>query len=219
MFIFRFESYNINNGRVAAMPSKNSQNSGTASKAVVDKCCDQLRVNKWDGPSVRNTIDDAVRKIFNEKYDTWTERHTLADGRLILSTVAVAFAAVGLIYDYNEPFPRSKPVLAACSIIYFVLMGVLQLYQWYIEKGTFYQGVEIDPSGRTPKRYWKWSSSIKKYDDKYTLEAEYMQESRTGYIKVLKSIGAFIDEEGVIVLPILEKELAHIVNSVLRKDG
>lgn len=41
-------------------------------------------------------------------------------------------------------------------------MGVLQLYQWYIEKGTFYQGVEMDPSGRTPKRYWKWSSSIKK---------------------------------------------------------
>ncbi|VDN86764.1 unnamed protein product [Brugia pahangi] len=53
-----------------------------------------------------------------------------------------------------------------------------------------------------------------RYDDKYILEAEYMQEPRTGYIKVLKSIGAFIDEEGVIVLPLLEKELAHIINSV-----
>ncbi|VBB26790.1 unnamed protein product [Acanthocheilonema viteae] len=201
------------------MPSKNSQNSGTTSKTVLDKSYDQLRVNKWDGPSVRNTIDDAIRKIFNEKYDNWSERHTLADGRLIISTVAVALAAVGLIYDYNEPFPKSKPVLATCSITYFILMGVLQLYQWYVEKGTFYQGIEMDPSGRTPKRYWKWSSSIKKYDDKYTLEAEYMQESRTGYIKVLKSIGAFIDEEGVIVLPILEKELAHIISSVLRKDG
>ncbi|VDM07682.1 unnamed protein product [Wuchereria bancrofti] len=200
------------------MPPKNSQSSGT-SKSVMDKSCDQLRVNKWDGPSVRNTIDDAIRKIFNEKYDTWTERHTLADGRLIISTIAVGFAAVALIYDYYEPFPRSKPVLATCSITYFILMGVLQLYQWYIERGTFYQGVEIDPSERSPKRYWKWSSSIKKYDDKYILEAEYMQESRTGYIKVLKSIGAFIDEEGVVVLPLLEKELAHIISSVLRKNG
>lgn len=42
---------------------QNSQNNGTISKTVMDKCCDQLRVNKWDGPSVRNTIDDAVRKV------------------------------------------------------------------------------------------------------------------------------------------------------------
>ncbi|VDN87034.1 unnamed protein product [Brugia pahangi] len=164
---------------------------------MLDKSCDQLRVNKWDGPSVRNTIDDVINNcivkifknaftfcIFNEKYDTWTERHTLADGRLLISTIAVGFAAIALIYDYYEPFPKSKPVLATCSITYFILMGVLQLYQWYIEKGTFYQAVEIDPSERTPKRYWKWSSSIKKYDDKYILEAEYMQEPRTGYIKV-----------------------------------
>ncbi|MCP9265054.1 Transcription initiation factor TFIID subunit 6 [Dirofilaria immitis] len=176
--------------RVAVMPSKNAHNSGTTT-AGMDKSPDQLKVNKWDGPSVRNTIDDAIRKLFNEKYDTWTERHTLADGRLIISTIAVAFAAAALIYDYYESFPKSKPVLATCSITYFILMGILQLYQWYIEKGTF----------------------IKAYDDKYTLEAEYIQESRTGYIKVLKSIGAFIDEEGVIVLPILEKELAHIISS------
>ncbi|VDO83136.1 unnamed protein product, partial [Onchocerca flexuosa] len=75
----------------------------------MDKSSEQLKVNKWDGPSVRNTIDDAIRKVFNEKYDNWTERHTLADGRLIISTVAVAFAAFALIYDYYESFPKSKP--------------------------------------------------------------------------------------------------------------
>ncbi|VDN04193.1 unnamed protein product [Thelazia callipaeda] len=200
------------------MPNKSLANSKSLLAATMDKLSDQLKVNKWDGPTVRNTIDDAIRKIFNEKYDAWTERHTLADGRLIISTIAVTFAIISLVYDYIEPFPKSKPVLATCSITYFILVGVLQLYHWYIEKGTFYQGVEIDPTGKTPRRYWKWSSSIKKYDDKYTLEAEYTQESRTGHIKVLKSIGTFIDEEGVVVLPILEKELSHIVSSVLRKD-
>uniref|UniRef100_A0A914RHE0 Signal peptidase complex subunit 2 n=1 Tax=Parascaris equorum TaxID=6256 RepID=A0A914RHE0_PAREQ len=54
-------------------------------------------------------------------------------------------------------------VLATCSVTYFILMGVLQLYQWYVEKGTFYQAIDDDPSGRQEKRYWKWSSTIKKY--------------------------------------------------------
>lgn len=42
-------------------------------------------------------------------------------------------------------------------------MGILQLYQWYVEKGTFYQAIDEDPTGRQEKRYWKWSSTIKKY--------------------------------------------------------
>lgn len=33
-----------------------------------------------------------------------------------------------------------------------------------------------------------------------------------------KSIGAYIDVEGAVVMPILEKELEHFVTSMLRKD-
>lgn len=56
-------------------------------------------------------------KILNEKYDTWTEKHWLADGRLVISTVAVAFAGFALIYDYLEPFPKSKAVSQFVSFI------------------------------------------------------------------------------------------------------
>ncbi|KHN74863.1 Transcription initiation factor TFIID subunit 6 [Toxocara canis] len=210
------------------MPSKSGQSAAAASTTSGNG--EIIKVNKWDGPTVKNTLDDAIRKILNDKFDTWTEKHWLADGRLIISTVAVAFAGFALIYDYLEPFPKSKAilndkfdtwtekhwladgrliistvavafagfaliydylepfpkskaVLATCSITYFILMGVLQLYQWYMEKGTFYQAVDEDPTGRQEKRYWKWSSTIKKYDDKYTLEAEYYQGSRTGQMK------------------------------------
>ncbi|VDN56884.1 unnamed protein product [Dracunculus medinensis] len=156
-------------------------------------------------------------QILNRK-SFWTEKHYLADIRLLISTIAVFFSAFAFIYDYLEPFPKSKPVLATCSITYFILMGILQLYMWYVEKGTFFQAVEEDYQKRHPKRYWKWSSSIKKFDDKYTLEAEYTQESLSGQTKVIKSIGCFIDEDGYVVMPLLEKEVEHLINNVLRKD-
>jgi hypothetical protein len=114
----------------------------------------------------------------------------LANGRLALSFLAVAFAGFALIYDYFYPFPQSKHVsglgsrkehgsiickakqnklkellqiLAFCSISYFVMIFVLQTYQWYVEKLTFFQAVEQDKDTKNPPRYWKWSSDMKRF--------------------------------------------------------
>jgi len=158
---------------------------------------------------VKNTLDDSVKKVLNENYQ-WTEKHTLADGRLAISTIAVAFAAVALVYDYLHPFPLSKWVLFGCSTTYFILMGVLQIYQWYWEQAVFYQAVDEDPTGKTANRYWKWSSTMKRYDDKYTLEAEYDQGARKGHKNVVKSVAAYINDDGEVQMALLKKEVMHL---------
>jgi signal peptidase complex subunit 2 len=94
------------------------------------------KVDKWDWTSVKNALDDSVRKFLTSQ-SGFTEDHSLMDGRLLLSTLAVLFSAYALLDDWLHPYPQSRTTLIVCVIAYFVSVLILTLYTSYVERGCF----------------------------------------------------------------------------------
>jgi len=177
--------------------SKGKQGSGEAKEPV--------KVYKWDGTAVKNALDDAVKEVMTAKLP-YTENFNLMDGRLVICAIAVGVAMFALLWDFLNPFPKSRPVLIGCVASYFLLMGVLTLYTTFKEKGIFVVVMQKDPAGLDPDSTWEAASNMKKYDDIYELSLSYTDGKTKAKREttVKKSVGDFIDENGVICQDIIE---------------
>jgi len=138
------------------------------------------------------------------------------DGRLVISGIAVGVAMFALVWDYFYNFPLSRPVLIGCVTTYFILMAIHTLYTTFKEKGIFVVVMQKDPAGMDPDSTWEAASNMKKYDDKYELVLTYV-DGKTGARRestVTKSVGDFIDENGLICHDILEPVVLKMHSSL-----
>uniref|UniRef100_A0AC35UE58 Signal peptidase complex subunit 2 n=1 Tax=Rhabditophanes sp. KR3021 TaxID=114890 RepID=A0AC35UE58_9BILA len=189
----------------------------------VEKAPEPIKVMKWDSPTVRIALSDVGRKVLMAK-DNWNESQRVADIKILISLVAVIFSGYCCYYDYIHPFPESRMVITVCATSYFVFITILTAYTYFIENNLFYQGAEkiTTFSGKGKKeekmKYWKFSSEMGKYDDKFTIVAEYHDGKRSGTLRVTKSIGCYITEDGQIIEKLVADQIDQLIDDSHRSN-
>jgi len=160
-----------------------------------------IKVDRFDSKAIRHAFDDVGRQTYNNRLKG-RECNKLVDQRLLISTIAVLFSGFACAYDYYDPYPGSKWVLATCSISYFILTGILQLYQWYVEKEIFM--VFYEAAGKKELK-WELSSDIGKYDNMYKLSFKTINDQGAeNELKFEKCVSTFMDVNGQVLFKLLE---------------
>lgn len=99
-------------------------------------------VNIFSLTELKHASDDTIPATLAKL--GYRQSHTLMDVRLLLGYVGVVAAALAGGYDYKVGFERAKPYTTLGVATYFLFYGAMNLWQWFVERGTVYVGTKDD---------------------------------------------------------------------------
>ncbi|XP_063725313.1 signal peptidase complex subunit 2-like [Symsagittifera roscoffensis] len=174
---------------------------------------EKIQVNKWDSSAVKNAIDDCAKQVASGKFN-FEEVFQLMNIRLVISCVAVSFAALALLYDLANPFPKSKYVLATCSLSYFFMMGIFTLFTLLKEKNIVYQGDDRETVVGIPCRL-EMGSTLKKYQNIFHFDLALHNGDAHEEIEFSFPVENYFTEDGVLLEEKFEKLLTENFNKIV----
>lgn len=187
-----------------------------------------LQVDTGDIVKLKQILDETVANTFLEdtildelegdrkvKSLGYQEDHKLNNLKLILMTVACAFAMVAQFAPL--PFPESRFVLGGCCAAYFILSGVLQLIAIFLDEDCILitkvkeQRTSVLSKNPALLNYGlRIRTSMPRFSEFYTVIIEFQGLEDSPSLSKTWSVGKFFDVEGMFDEYGLEDEIEQL---------
>lgn len=198
---------------------------GPLSIIITDEEREVVKVNNASLTELKNACDDALKR-FLSRPDLFKQQYLHTDVRLALGWSGVGVALFTGLYGWRVEFEKSKPVVWAGLIVYFLLTALQTLYAYFIEGDIVFVGKRKTFSKRIITERLTLSSQTepgrKHTPPAYTLSATYVQSSSGGKSLLArgkasdsKGYNAFFDENGVMHQVALEQFVGALVERVM----
>ncbi|KZS96354.1 hypothetical protein SISNIDRAFT_473286 [Sistotremastrum niveocremeum HHB9708] len=185
---------------------------------------DPIKVNNASLTDLKNACDDSIKKFLGRP-GNFQQNHIHTDVRLALGYASVVTSFATAAYGYKVEFEKSKPLVTAGVVLYFLLTFIQTVYAYFIEgkivfvgkRKTFAKRIETERLTVSSKTIPSTPSS----PPQYAVELSYLQTANGGkalikrnYSHAQKGYNSFFDGEGNMDIEKFEEWAGQLLEKV-----